>query len=383
MKKQPDTTTLVAFPEDALVGSLGDLAKVLSEGTEVPKEFYFACGLTIVGAIASKRLKLDVSFEPEPRLYTVLLGESYSVKKSTALKRTIAFFEQHVELPHVVYGLGSAEGLARVLGENGTVIAAYDELRALIDKCGVKGSTLLPMVTSLFEQTKWHNATKRACASETVDDGHLSLLACCTLDTYANIWRAEAIAIGLPNRLFVVNADQQRKVPWPAKPDAGRLKNIGSRLRQQIAKLPVQLEVTQPGKDEWASWYENVQSSEHARRLDTIGFRLLALIALTTDQDAVDAPTVRTVVSILNYELALRKLTDPIDADSTIAKMEESIRRYLKQKGPLDDRQLRQATHASRTGLWVFQRALANLRDVRDIENDGGKWRLTKIADAA
>jgi hypothetical protein len=43
---------------------------------------------------------------------------------------------------------------------------------------------------------------------------------------------------------------------------------------------------------------------------------------------------VRTVPSILNYELAVRVLRDPIDADSTISTLEEKIRRIVQTAAP-------------------------------------------------
>ncbi len=103
------------FPPHAIVGSVGDLAREYGHGTEVPVEFYFACGLTVLGAICSPDLTLDVGLNVDTRFYTVLLGESYSVKKSTAERNTIDFFSQlgTTRMPHVNYGLGSAEGLAK------------------------------------------------------------------------------------------------------------------------------------------------------------------------------------------------------------------------------------------------------------------------------
>src|SRR5579864_3734655 len=57
------------FPRHALVGSVGDLARLLAKGTEVPEEFYFATGLTVLGAICGDRLKLTLACDVEPRLY--------------------------------------------------------------------------------------------------------------------------------------------------------------------------------------------------------------------------------------------------------------------------------------------------------------------------
>ena len=43
--------TNLTFPQSAMVGSLGDLARLLARGTEVPEEFYYSCALTLLGAM--------------------------------------------------------------------------------------------------------------------------------------------------------------------------------------------------------------------------------------------------------------------------------------------------------------------------------------------
>lgn len=360
-RSAPRHSSLV-FPEESMVGSLGELARTLAEGTEVPLEFLFAVSLTMMGGYAGTDLALDIGFPVEPRLYTVLLGDSYSVKKSTAMKKGVEFFEglNIEQRPRIVYGVGSAEGLARELTQHPKLTICYDEFRALIDKCHVKGSALLPMVTSLYEATCWHNVVKDQYNSTYVDDAHLSLLACCTLDTFADIWKRDAIAIGLPNRLFLANADRRQKVAWPAKPNPERLSELRDQITKQLLTLPRTFGIRDEAKTVWAGWYKALPNSEHCRRLDTIGFRLLAIFALMTDKEVVDIEVVQKVCSILDYQLALRQITDPIDADNTIAGLEEKIRRHLAQQ-PLLQRELRRKTNADRAGIWAFNTALKNL----------------------
>jgi hypothetical protein len=85
-----------------------------------------------------------------------------------------------------------------------------------------------------------------------------------------------------------------------------------------------------------------------------------------TDKTIIDAETVEIVTKILDYEYAVRVLTDPIDADTSIAKMEESIRRQLSKRGKMTDRELRQYTNAKRVGLWAYDAAIKNLRNHAD-----------------
>src|SRR5436309_3271994 len=90
------TCSSLLFPSQSIVGSIGDLARLLAQGTEVPEEFYFASGLTVLGSICAVDLRLKIGLTVSPRLYTVLLGESYAVKKSTAQNRVIEVFESIV-----------------------------------------------------------------------------------------------------------------------------------------------------------------------------------------------------------------------------------------------------------------------------------------------
>src|SRR5215471_5477703 len=162
----PSTQQDLDFPQSAMVGSLGDFARRMAVGTEVPEEFYFASALTLMGSATVGRLRIEAAIECEPRLYTVLLGASATVKKSTAMRRTCEFFERVwtkatlLAPPEAEWGTGSAEGLARRLKESqGGVILLYDEMQSFIQKSQVRSSVLLPMVASLYEQTRWHNAT--------------------------------------------------------------------------------------------------------------------------------------------------------------------------------------------------------------------------------
>ena len=74
-------------------------------------------------------------------------------------------------------------------------------------------------------------------------------------------------------------------------------------------------------------------------------------------------------------------LYDPIDADGKVAKLEEKIRRNLKTRGPLSERDVRRYTNADKDGLWAFSIALQNLRRAGDIFiGDDKKYNLTDEA---
>lgn len=400
-------TSSIPFPPECLVGSIGEYARLMSEGSEVPPEFFFAAGLTMVGALAATRLRLTIKFPVEPRLYTILLGESYRVKKSTALNTAADFFERiagrvglknpipMLELPisrvseaveyeanhhrpleivefDVISGSpGSAEGLMRRFYRARSIVLVLDELKMLLDKAAITGSSLLSAATSLFEKTKWESPIKSKADSSGSLDAHLSIASCCTLDTYENVWTREALAIGLTNRIFVVTSDAKAKYSWPRECAPTDLATIEERIIGQLRRLPMKLDITPEGFDLWDKWYQSCPETIHARRLETIGFRLLALVALTTDKTEIDAETIDTVIRILDYEYSVRVLTDPIDATAVVAKLEEKIRRVLdRNPAGLDDRVIRQKIRPERDGLWAYKAAKNNLCEHGDMSYD-------------
>src|SRR5262249_38095292 len=108
------------------------------------------------------------------------------------MKRSIEFFSklEIAHRPNVCYGAARAEGLPRVLSAHSNTVLAYDELQSLIDKCQIQGSALLPLITTLFESDSWDNATKASRNAVRVRNARLSLIGCCTTETYANMWNA-------------------------------------------------------------------------------------------------------------------------------------------------------------------------------------------------
>ena len=73
---------ILTFPHRVMEGSLGELARELSKGTEVPEEFIFATALT--GALRCDRVGTShakLGMDSDTRLFTVLLGKSWLPQK--------------------------------------------------------------------------------------------------------------------------------------------------------------------------------------------------------------------------------------------------------------------------------------------------------------
>ena len=383
------------LPDICYLGILRDFCDLLEPFYEVPRAYWLFSLATIIGAAIAGKMTIESDLRVESRVYTVLLGQSGVVKKSTAIRRTLEFVEGAGCLPPVSYGVGSAEGLAEQLSETKDLLLVCDEFRIIMSKARIEGSVLGPMLATLFESGNFENRTKGK--SLRVRGARLSLLAACTSESYQLVWDPHSLAIGLNNRLLVVAEESNRAVPFVEKVPEEKERALQARLSKLFEELhrrcersvtlklfdgreheindtrPVGLRLTSEAQKVWAEWYTARPKDLYSVRLDTIGMRLALVYAFAQGNlEEVDARTMDAVCRLLDWQHRVRTLYDPIDAQGKVAQMEVAIRRQLAARGPLTRRDLKRYTNAHRLGEWTFRTALENLLAAREVVYDKG-----------
>lgn len=361
------------FPFSVFTGAASCFADVYGDYIEAPVEFLFMAYLTCLGAVITRCVSVASAVRPQPRLFTVLVGQSSTDRKSTTLKVVTEHFRDVVSGFSPCWGVGSAEGLQKVLISSDDRSATpgdllvFDELKSFVSKCRIEASVLLPAVSTLFESNRFESHTKKTSVS--IDNAHLSVLGASTLPTYERIYDSAFIDIGFPNRVFLVVGTAKRRFAFPKKvPDAD-----AKMLRTNLVRImkhvhgDLELKITPAADKLYQQWYMDLDTSVHARRLDTYSLRLMMILAVNDLKSKIDKEVVEQAIALCDWQLDVRKTYDPIDADSTMATMEEKIRRVLKQRGPMKNRDLMRYTNASKTGLWYYKTAIDNLRSVGDI----------------
>lgn len=375
----PDLAQPLSVPEAGLIGVGREFADLYAHYLESPRAFFYFTFLTYFGALVARKITLDSELRPQPRLYVVLVGESADTRKTTALRKVDEFFRSlgpGLE-PHVLFGVGSAEGIAAELEDSPDLILHFDELKAFVDKAKNEHSVALPMVSTLFERPDYDNRTKAEKLS--VRNAAVSLVAACTADTYATIFDQKFLAIGFPNRLFLVSDRSTARIAVPTMIPGAALDTLRGRVRGLLETLdaayeangrrPVPYRLTSGALDLFRRWYAGREGSIFERRLDTYGHRLLILLAATSGRSVIDEDLTERVLALLRYQLDVRRECDPVDAENVVAAMEERLRRILA-RGALKSRDLKRKVHYNRTGLWVWNTAIENLRRAREITHD-------------
>ena len=121
------------FPFWILDGVAWDFANTYTSHMEPPIPFFYMSFFTCLGNVLADRLSINSEIIQQPRLYTLLLGESADDRKSTAIKKTIELFDDSLS---VCWGVGSAEGLQKMLGEKNKILLCFDEFQKSIPNDG-------------------------------------------------------------------------------------------------------------------------------------------------------------------------------------------------------------------------------------------------------
>lgn len=364
------------FPKDAIKGLAGQFADLYSNYLESPWSFFGFGFLTCLGNLISNRVTLASEIVPQPRFYTVNIGESADDRKSESIKKTIKFFEDALaqEAFKCCHGVGSAEGLARKLDEiregPKALTLVYDELKLFVAKATIEGAALLPAVNSFFDGNKYHSATKTHNIQ--LDDVYLSLLAASTFDTFSRMWTPAFLDIGFLNRLWLVRDRGERKFSIPREIPLPEIKHLQSELGDLLKSLPkegVRLPITDEARRVFDQWYFQQENSPFSKRLDNYGLRLMIVLSVNEGELNITPDIAERVIRLLQWQLEIRRECDPVDAETNIAKMEEMIRRALA-RGPLEKRELQRRVHYNRYGLFIWNCATDNLLRAKELLYD-------------
>jgi hypothetical protein len=132
----------------------------------------------------------------------------------------------------------------------------------------------------------------------------------------------------------------------------------------------------------WTDYYPSIEKGGiHSKRLDTYAFRWMILLALSQEEFEVGPHVVEQAIELIEYELSVRRLYDPIDAENNVAKMEEKIRRIMGERPGVSwpYRMLQQRSHSNRVGNWVLTTALGNLEKAGEVRKEAAKNAWTRL----
>jgi hypothetical protein len=195
-------------------------------------------------------------------------------------------------------------------------------------------------------------------------------LAASTTNTYQQTWSQAFTDIGFNNRVFLVVGQGCRKFAFPKPiPDLEKF-TLRNMLRDILSFVEQgrRLGITPEGEARFQDWYLKREPSVHAKRLDGYALRLMQLLAVNEMQSAIGLEIVEKVLALVDWQLTVRKLNDPIGADNAVARFEQAICRNLEVRGDMTESGLRKFIKPESQGLYFFSMAIQNLEKAGIVE---------------
>ena len=307
------------FNKDWMVGPGRDFAEIYNQHyPETPVQFFYFLYLTCLGIIISKKVKLNVPFYCQPRLYLLLIGKSGVVKKTQSMINTIKVFKDFEgEDYRSVYGMASGEALIRTLDETNQLLWVMDELKTFVSKTRVSASTLLTHMSSLFDTNKAENPKMKKDDSLVVENGHLSVIAACTPETFEEVWLSSFTNIGLDFRFFLVPGETSKDVFKVANMMSATLfpEEILDEQKAKVSQIYDWVNDIESGpkaadkklisfsNEAWklyTGWRQHLATVGQLNRIDNIACRIAMLMAISIQKHEIDEKAKMTYLKKMN-----------------------------------------------------------------------------------
>jgi|HubBroStandDraft_2_1064218.scaffolds.fasta_scaffold03671_5 hypothetical protein len=365
------TKSLAQYPLWAWNGTLyEDFAQLCGKDNFIPHEFFIESIKTVVGAVCGHRIQPDGYDNQQPaRWYTILIGPGGG-GKSSASKWAINLFigtglVYELQQSGAFLNVGCAKGsfasssgmIKHGWAKHSRILQTYDEITTVIEKFGITGSggSFLDMNNELFEYcpTAPSSITKESKDDIKVGRGevHNSILGCTTPLRWQNAFKkTNSDNSGFFQRLNVISNASSDRVAQLLVPDFSGIRDLFVRKIQPLEFQKVVVRQTPEATDLFDKWYsekltewENL-SDDIKGRIQVMVVRNASHLAWLMSGDDVlpdaekasepievtcDEDIMNRAIALAEYEIRVRQLHKPIEADNPYAQIENAIERYF------------------------------------------------------
>ena len=365
------------MPAIAYHGLVERFVEVLSKSTEAPREFLVAAFLTVVGALIGRQAWVTYSRPTYPNLFTLLIGETATARKTTAMAFALDLMTTVVERTHLkvkpLYGLASVEGLAAAMKDGDAqdsyrVVAVEDELKSLLRKAQQKGvSNLIPRLTELFNCGPSFEVNTKA--DKTIIKNPFA----CIVSASTPAWFAESIGEseisgGFLNRWTMFSGKTDKLIPFPESPDAATWERIVEELTCVVRQARGDYLLSQEARELFGDFFRTLRSAckeeglrtEATARTDLHAIKFALLFAVLDRKRRIEVDDVSRGIALAAFNMDVAVSVIGSAGLSRMGAREQRLMAALK-TGRLSTREAMKSLHISADELNQVSRSLERL----------------------
>jgi CHC2 zinc finger len=414
-------------PEIINGGYIGELTRLLTDGTTIPPEFVWLNAAMLLGSMIDGKVGISGHADIHTRFYAINVSVQSRTGKGESWKRTgeegigllSSLLEDHGI--HIMDGslFGSGEFMVGAISEKAkpiqqtdcdgikiidfkkrvNIIARFDEMSEVFEKSKSQGSTLGPKLLMMFERNTVSTGSFKN-EKHVVSNLHFSLSGDFTRAGFEKVFAGQgARGSGLLSRCTYTLARKRPYISrWPEMDSIQgikifkKIKECLDRLSDQVVEKPVEEDPDSCfGDDEPVTVAPRfiVPETDAARvmidqflrdmdneddtftpELATHFKRYLILQAVFSDHQVIDERIVKLGVLWTRNQLAIRQALWPEDAGAPTEQFEQKIRKVLAAKGTQSFTKLVDRCHVYRPGsggMENFLRAIKSLTTAGEI----------------
>jgi len=271
--------TVDPLPEAARYGLVDDWIGLAAPTTEAADQFHAAAFLTVCSAIAGRRFWQHYSGQLHANLFTLLVGNTGTSRKDTAINRVMSVVSSAYSDPermiappfYVETDVASAEGLVHALRDHPLMLLRLSEFTSVVSKSKRAGSgNILDAFLYLYDTPdEFKNPSKNNPATAKLPT--LSVLAATQPARLAQVMDHEALTSGFGNRFLIVPGVGKASMPDP--PPINRSGAMAlyrevidrmNMLHEANGRRPVEIAFDDACRLRWQEYYDRTQEEQRA-----------------------------------------------------------------------------------------------------------------------
>lgn len=320
LKEAEEQATFPRMPEIVYHGLAGRYVDALKDSTEAPREFLLAAFLTVVAALIGRSAWVIYSRQTFANLFTLLIGETASARKTTVMGFALDLFASVAALigarVKALYGLASVEGLAAAMKDKDSpenpyrLVIVEDELKSLLRKAQQKSvGNLIPRLTELYNTGATFEVNTKS------DSVIIRNPFACVVSASTPAWFSESIGEseisgGFLNRWTMFTGKAERLIPFPKAPSAtiwaGMVKDLAALIQQASGEY----KLTPEAKDLFGEFYGTFRQrkevglrSEATARTDLHVIKYALLFAVLDAQSEIGLDHISRGIALATFNM--------------------------------------------------------------------------------
>lgn len=355
-------------PDIAYQGFVNEYIQLMRPTTEAPDAFHLGVALTIFGSMLGRSVYASFGKRLHANLFTLLLGDSGSSRKDTAiscgitlLKTTYNTTSEIAVTGHkastVMVGSGvkvatdisSGEGLISTLKDNPNVLMYLSEFSRLMGNVGRQGTrTIAPVLMEAFDTPDSLSNLAKLNPVE-AKEPYLSILAATQPLILEQLMSEGDIHSGFINRWIIIPGKSEAPIYWPPEMDREWLSVLFQNITAMIGiqKEPRAIVGSDDAKAYWKEWYEphwyqerSEEEKSMAVRHPAMAIKIALIYAVLNGDSVIERRHLEVGTAIVEWMFEQVRTLLPSWGASPLAKLEHRILTVIKERGPMKRREI-------------------------------------------